>query len=136
MRSVLTGDQLQTVPPNLPQGLIPPASLAWAMLGVLRAPEGATLEQTTRNGDTLTIAYARGDERWRFKLVGGRVRHAEWNGPGASRRTIESKGHANFGMPAEAVYRDWAAFRELKTTLERINETSAFPPDTWTLDGP
>jgi hypothetical protein len=39
-------------------------------------------------------------------------------------------------MPAESVYRDWAAFRELNTTLEQVNESSAFPPDTWTLDGP
>lgn len=136
MRSVVIGDQLATVPPNMPQGLIPPVSLTWAMLGVLREPAGATLELTHQSGDTLHLGYARGDERWRYRLVGGRVRYAEWNGPNASRRTIELRGESKFGMPSEAVYRDWAAFRELKTTLDQINESSSFAPDTWSLDGP
>ena len=136
MRSVVIGDQLQTLPPNMPQGLLPPVALTWAALGVLYKPEGAVLELTRQNGDTLTIGYAAGEERWRFKLVDWRVRYAEWNGPGQSRRTIEAKGTANFGLPAESIYRDWAAFRELNTTLEQVNESSAFPPATWSLDGP
>jgi hypothetical protein len=136
MRSVVTGDHLQTLPPNMPSGLLPPVALTWAALGVLYKPAGAVLELTRQNGDTLTIGYAAGEERWRFKLVAWRVRYAEWNGPGQSRRTIEAKGISKFGLPAESVYRDWAAFRELNTTLEQVNETSPFPPDTWSLDGP
>ncbi|MGQ0561654.1 MAG: hypothetical protein ACT443_07255 [Gemmatimonadota bacterium] len=135
MRSVVIGDQLETLPPNLPEGLLPPVSLSWATIGVLRPPAGAALELTRVNGDTLTIGYARGEEHWRFRLVNGRVRYAEWNGPGASRRTVEARGNAAFGLPAEVVYRDWAAFRELKTTLEEVNEASSFPPDTWVITG-
>ena len=136
MRTVLIGDQLEMRPPNMPQGLLPPVALSWATVGVLRPPAGATLELTRMNGDTLTIGYVQGAERWRFKLVNWRVRYAEWNGPGASRRTIESRGNAEFGLATEAIYRDWAAFRELKTTLVKVNESSPFPPDTWLIDGP
>ena len=136
MRTIVIGDDLEMRPPNMPQGLLPPVSLTWATVGVLRPPPGAVLELTRMNGDTLTIGYAQGSERWRFKLVNWRVRYAEWNGAGASRRTVESRGNAAFGLANEAIYRDWAAFRELKTTLETVNESSPFAPDTWLIDGP
>ncbi|MGQ0814729.1 MAG: hypothetical protein ACT4O1_09730 [Gemmatimonadota bacterium] len=136
MRSVVIGDSMAMRPPGLPPGLLPPVSLSWATLGVLRQPPGSVLELTRLNGDTLTVGYVRAQERWRFRLVNWRVRHAEWNGPGASRRTVEARGQGDFGLAAEATYRDWAAFRELKTTLEQVNESSAFPFDTWILDSP
>lgn len=135
MRSVLLGDSL-LVPPGFPVSIVPPTALSWATIGVLRQPPGSTLERTSSTNDTLAIGYVRGQERWLFKLVNWRVRYAEWTGPGSGRQTVELRGNAAHGLPTEAIYRDWAAFRELKTTLEQVNESSAFPPETWTLDGP
>lgn len=135
LRSVVIGDQMQ-IPAGVPQNLLPPVSLMWGTVGVLRQPPGSVLELTRSNGDTLTVGYGRGEEHWRYKLVAGRVRLAEWNGPGAGRRTLDLKGSADFGLASEVVYRDWAAFRELKLTLEQVNESSPFPPDTWIIDGP
>jgi hypothetical protein len=132
VRSVVIGDEME-IPAGLPQGVLPPVSLMWSTIGVLRAPVGAGLELTRQSGDTLVIGYGQDEEHWRYKLVGGRVRHAEWNGPRASRRTVEMRGTADFRLPREVVYRDWAAFRELKLTLEEVHESTPFPPETWDI---
>jgi hypothetical protein len=132
MRSVVIGDSL-IVPPGVPDGLMPPVSLGWATIGVLRPEPGALLESTTASGDTLTLGYVRGQEHWHYRLIKGRMRYAEWTGPGSSKRSIELRGTSSHGLPAEAVYRDWAAFRELTTTVEEINESAPFSPDTWDI---
>lgn len=134
LRSVVIGDQI-SIPPGLPQDLLPPVALGWATMGILRAPAGSTLELTRTNGDTLTIGYGRAQEHWRFRFIGGRMRYAEWQGPAASKRTVELKGETKFGLPAQANYRDWAAFRELTITVEEVNESPAFPLDTWIVEG-
>jgi hypothetical protein len=133
LAAAAVGDSLR-LPPNLPEGMrsvVPPVALLWSALGVLRAPEGAQLDLTYQSGDTTVIGYARGSDRWRFRSVRGRLQYAEWNGPNAGRRTVELRGSAAHNLPAVAVYRDWAAFRELTLTLERANEAAAFPPETW-----
>lgn len=122
------------LPPNMAPGLrsiVPPIALLWTALGVLRAPEGSTLTATVRRGDTLVVGYAREDERWSFRSVAGRLQYAEWNGPGSGRRTVELRGTGAFNLPAVAVYRDWAAFRELTLTLDQANEAASFPADIW-----
>jgi hypothetical protein len=127
------GDELR-LPPSLPAGLrsvVPPIALLWTAMGVLRAPEGSTLQQTEQRGDTLVLRYARTDERWSFRTVRGKLQYAEWNGPDSGRRTVELRGAAAHNLPAVAVYRDWAAFRELTLTLEQVNEAASFPADTW-----
>lgn len=121
------------VPPGLPEGLVPPVSLGWAAMGVLRPEPGAVLELTASTGDTLTLGYVRGQEHWRYRIVAGRMRYAEWVGAGSSKRSIELRGTSSRGLPAEAVYRDWAAFRELTTTVEEVNESAPFSPDTWDI---
>ena len=132
MRSVVIGDSLY-VPPGVPEGLLPPASLGWATIGALRPEPGAQLENTTQSGDTLTLAYVRGQEHWHYRVVAGHVRYAEWIGPGSGKKTIELHGSSPHDLPAQVVYRDWAAFRELTTTVEQVNESAPFTPDTWDI---
>jgi hypothetical protein len=132
LRSVVIGDEVQ-LPAGVPEGLIPPVALGWAQMGVVRAPAGAQLELTRMSGDTLTIGYVLDKEHWRFRLVGGQLRYAEWEGPGAGRKSVELRGQSSHGLPKESVYKDWAAFRELTTTVEEINESASFPPDTWDI---
>jgi hypothetical protein len=133
LAAAAVGDSLR-LPPTLPEALrsvVPPIALLWSALGVLRAPEGAQLDLTHQSGDTTVVGYVRGAERWRFRSVRGRLQYAEWNGPNAGRRTVELRGTGAHNLPAVAVYRDWAAFRELTLTLERANEAAAFPPEIW-----
>lgn len=134
MRSVVIEDQIFS-PPGLPEGLIPPVALGWAAMGVLRAPVGATLERTEVKGDTIRIAYVRENEHWRYRIIRGRMQYAEWTGQGASKRSIELRGSMPHNLPKETIYRDWAAFRELITTVEEVNESASFPPDTWNIFG-
>jgi hypothetical protein len=133
LAAAAAGDSLRLPPALNPamRAVIPPVALLWSALGVLRAPEGAALDLTRQAGDTTVVGYSRGDERWRFRAVRGKLQYAEWNGPDAGRRTVELRGVGAQGLPAVAVYRDWAAFRELTLTLERANEVAAFPPETW-----
>lgn len=133
LSAAAVGDELR-LPPNLPPALaaiMPPTPLMWSALGVLRAPEGASLELTHQSGDTLIVGYGRGDEHWRFRSIRGRLQYVEWNGPNAGRRSVELRGEGSHRLPSVAVYRDWQAFRELTMTLEQANEAASFPPDTW-----
>jgi hypothetical protein len=133
LAAAAVGDELR-LPPALPEGMravVPPVALLWTALGVLRSPEGATLDLTRQSGDTTVVGYARDRERWRFRAVAGKLQYAEWNGPDGGRRTVELRGTAAHNLPSVAVYRDWQAFRELTLTLEQVNEAAAFPPETW-----
>lgn len=134
LAAAAVGDELR-LPENVNPALrsvVPPIALLWTALGVLRAPEGSRLELTEQRGDTLVVGYGRADEHWRFRAVQGRLQYAEWNGPNSGRRTVELRGSGAHRLPAVAVYRDWAAFRELTLTLEEVNEAAGFPPETWT----
>ena len=120
------------LPPGVTDAPLPPPALLWSALGIFRAPEGATLVGTRRDGSRTTLVYEAGAQRWRFELEDGRLRSAEWTGPGQGRRTVELGGAGSHGLPANATYRDWPAFTELKLTLEEANEVDGFPSDTWT----
>jgi hypothetical protein len=136
LSAAAVGDELR-LPAALPSGLraiVPPIALLWTALGVLRAPEGAALQYTQQRGDTLLVGYAREQERWSFRAVGGKLQYAEWNGPDSGRKTVELRGSGSHNLPAVAVYRDWPAFRELTLTLDRVNEVASFPADTWYPD--
>lgn len=120
------------LPPGVQNALLPPPALLWSALGIFRAPEGATLVATERDGDRHTLVYEAGSERWRFALRAGRLHSVEWTGPGQGRRTIELGDAGSHGVPAAATYRDWPAFTELRLTLKEANEVDGFPPETWT----
>ena len=133
LAAAAVGDSLR-LPPNLApavRSIVPPIALLWSALGVLRAPEGARLAATAQRGDTVIVGYTRAEERWSFRAVAGRLQYAEWNGPNSGRRTVELRGAGAFNLPAVAVYRDWAAFRELTLTLDQANEAPSFSADIW-----
>jgi hypothetical protein len=115
-------------------GVVPAPPLLWTALGTLHPPEGARLTSAARSGDRTQLAYARGSEKWHFDVVGARLRHAEME-TGANRYTVDLKGDGPLGLPKQAVYRDYADFRELTLTLDQAHEAQPFPPDTWTPGG-
>lgn len=111
---------------------LPPPALLWAVLGVFRPPPGARLTGTAREGETTRLDYARDDERWTFRLERGQLRWAEWVSRDG-RRTVALEGDAEHGLPGQAVYRDWPAFRELRLTVEEVNESDGFDDAIWTV---
>lgn len=118
------------LPPGTPEDVLPPPALLWAALGVLYPPTGASLVATSTDpaGET-RLEYARGDERWRFRLQDDMLRYAEWQNGADGRRTVELEGDTGSGLPGRALYRDWIAFRELELTLQNVEEVDAFPED-------
>ncbi len=114
---------------------MPAPTLLWTALGVLHPPADAQLTAARRSGAETRLEYARGNERWKFTVVGNAVRHAEMQPAGGGRYTVDLKGEGARGLPKQAVYRDYAAFRELTLTLDRADEAQPFPPDTWSPGG-
>lgn len=120
------------LPPGAAADLLPPPTLLWSALGVLKPPQGATLIRATRSGAQTQIEYSEPNGRWRFTLEADRLRRAEWEGgEGGGRRTVEIRGYGAHNVPADVVYRDWLAFRELTLTLNQVANAEPFPPDTW-----
>jgi hypothetical protein len=120
------------LPPGAPGVPLPPPPLLWSVLGVLRPPADARLTHASRDGDRTEVQYERDGERWTFRLEAGALRFAEANGP-AGRRTVELSGDGGHGLPQQAVYRDWPAFRELRLNLQEANEVDGFPQDIWNV---
>jgi len=119
------------LPASVSPSVVPPAPLLWSALGVLRPPVGTTLVGTARDGDRVRLEYRDAGGQWRFELVAGRLRRAEWIRSDGARQTVELKGEGAFRLPREAVYRDWAAYTELTLTLDEVEPVDAFPPETW-----
>lgn len=128
LEAAINGAELR-LPAGAPSDALPPAALLWAALGVLYPPDGATLVATSTDAGETRLEYARGDERWRFRLQDDMLRYAEWQDGASGRRTVEVEAGQGTGFPARTLYRDWLAFRELELTLETIEHVDAFPDD-------
>ena len=55
LSAILRGDRL-TLPSGVPARVVPPASLLWSALGVIRPPTGATLITATESGADASLA--------------------------------------------------------------------------------
>lgn len=122
------------LPPSVSMAAIPPVPLLWSALGIFLPPQGARLVVATRDGEKSRLEYEDNGARWRFELVGNRMRKAEWVRPDGARATVELKGNGPFGIPNEAVYRDWAAFTELTLKSDEVESVGPFPPEIWRPD--
>ncbi len=126
-------DQELRLPAGIGEVPLPPPSLFWSVLGVLRPPPDAQLVAAVANGGEPELEYTKDGEAWRFRFRDGRLRSAEWTGRSDGRRTVEIQGDASHGLPVQATYRDWPAFRELRLTVKRVLEVDAFPAEIWSL---
>jgi len=120
------------VPTGVARDLVPPPALLWSVLGVFTPPSGATLAASDEREGRIRLEYrgAAGD-RWRFEIVEGSLRTAEWIESDRSRHTVELSGDAPAGLPRVAVYRDWAGFNELTLRLDEVEHVEPFPPELW-----
>jgi hypothetical protein len=129
-RAALVGDDLR-IPAGVPDGIIPPSHLLWGVLGVFRPGNGAALlgaEDRGEEGIQMRYGYEGGKEI-RYLLRGRRVHEVELlqGGHAVQRVSLELEPEARY--PAEAVYRDLGAFRELRITRESVENVEPYPPD-------
>ncbi len=136
LSAAVVGEDLRIPPAAQAQAaVVPPPALLWTALGVLNPPADARLTTARRDGDQTELDYTRGPERWRFTLLAGRLSRVQFDRSGAGRLTVELKGTGPEGLPKQAVYRDYAAFRTLTLTLDRADEAEPFPPAIWSPGG-
>lgn len=123
------------LPPGAPEGILPPADLMWGVLGVFRPLYGVDLLGAERQeGDALRLRYRYADAReLHFHVVAGRVRTLELLQAGRAVERVELVLDEGSRFPAEATYRNLAAFRELKITRATVERVESFPPDIWDI---
>jgi hypothetical protein len=131
-RAALVGDELR-LPPGAPQGVIPPAEMLWATLGVFRPGMNIELLGAEQLPDGRTrLRYRRPDGvDLRYTVRGQRIEEIERLRGGTAVERVTLTAEAADRYPSQATYRDLAAFRELKLTRERVEQVEAFPPDIW-----
>jgi hypothetical protein len=129
--AALVDDELR-LPAGVGDPPLPPPALFWTVLGVFKAPQGATLVGTVASPDRV-LEYRLDRDVWTFRFEGDRPAKAEWTGQSEGRRTVEVSGDASHGLPTSVVYRDWPAFRELRLNVKRVLEVNGFPNEIWSL---
>ncbi|MGH7465525.1 MAG: hypothetical protein ACREK1_10145, partial [Longimicrobiales bacterium] len=92
------------------------------------------LTGTAVSDEAVSLEYTRDRTQWRFRFDTDRLRSAEWT-DGSGRRTVELSGAADAGLPEQAVFRDWAEFRELTLRVTDVEERATFESDVWILPG-
>lgn len=129
-QAALVDDDLR-IPEWVPEGLIPPAPLLWASLGVFRPGAAARYVGGRPEGEGVAASYELGlDARLRFELVNRVVRNAEIARSGRTVETLRLQGrHGRF--PQEATYRNLGAFRELTVAVDSVEAVDGFPEDIW-----
>ncbi len=132
VRAALVDGDLR-LPPGSPEGILPPADLMWVVLGVFRPQTGSDLLGADRldNGE-LQLRYRdpAGQELY-FQVADGDVHSAQLEQGGHVVQRVEVRTAGDNRIPAEATYRNLAAFRELKLTRESVERVESFPPGIW-----
>jgi hypothetical protein len=131
--AVVEGEHMRILPPGA-EALLPPPALLWSALGVFRVPADVPLTSTTPADAGFDLRYDGGDVRWTFRFEGEALRSTEWT-HGRARRTVVLTGMSQFGLPRQAVFRDWTEFRELTLRVTDVEQRTAFDRDVWTLPG-
>lgn len=121
------------LPPGSGAVPLPPPAMMWGVLGVVAPPPGATLVGTRVRGDETVLYYAMGAGRLRYRLEQGRLASVTWDGDG--RMDVELSGAGPAGLPANAMFRDWSGYTELRITVEEVDEVDPFPEEIWTPGG-
>lgn len=133
VQAALVEDELR-LPPGAPDGLIPPAPLLWASLGVFR-PGGVPrlVGGEALDERTVRLRYdVPGAREMSFRFEGGALASAEILRDGRAEESLSVE-RDGAGLPQSATYRNLAAFRELTVDVESIEYVESFPPEIWTL---
>jgi len=134
--AALVDDRLE-VPPGMAV-TVPPAPMLWGALGVFRPGPGLYAASATRPGggrSTLRYLSAEGGSL-NVSLSGGRIERMERSTEEGIREELRVRfGGADERFPRESTYRDLAAVRELRITMESVEHVESYPPEVWTPGG-
>jgi len=137
VRAALVNGEL-LMPPGAPRDILPPPDLMWGTLGVFRPEFGTELVGGDRlEGEALRLRYRyRDGTELHYGLEGGVLRTLELLERGAVVQRVEVDLEEGSRYPVSAIYRNLAAFRELKITRRELTQVESFPPDIWNPVGP
>ncbi|MGD8319319.1 MAG: hypothetical protein PVJ02_02655 [Gemmatimonadota bacterium] len=132
VRAALVDGDLR-LPPGAPKNILPPPDLMWGVLGVFRPQMGIELLGADRlEGGATQLRYRYADGReLDFRVTDGRMTALELLQGGHAVERVELGLDDGSRYPAEATYRNLAAFRELKLTRESVERVESYPPDIW-----
>lgn len=130
-QAILVEDSLW-LPSALPGGLLPPAELLWATLGVYRGWPGSSPLSggSLADGDEQLRVEASSGDQVVYRISDGRMARAAVIRGGAPVKEVLLE-HDEGELPSRAVYRDLAAYRQLTLTRERVEHVASFPEEIW-----
>ncbi|MEJ2540314.1 MAG: hypothetical protein P8188_10125 [Gemmatimonadota bacterium] len=130
--AILIGDEL-TLPVSLPSDILPPPELLWGTVGMIRLGSTTEVVQGGELEDGATLLQTRlpTQEGVLYRVRDGQVRMIEQTtGDGTVVKRLAAA-YDGAAIPAEAVYRDLTAFRELTLTRDRVEHVEGFAPHIW-----
>ena len=112
--------------------VVPSPPLLWASLGVFRPGDGVTLLGAEVRDEALRLRYALGDgdELW-YELRDGKLTGVELLHDGSALHRVSLDREVEWELPRGATYRNLASFRELKITVESVENVESYPADIW-----
>ena len=130
--AILIGDEL-ALPVSLPGDILPPPALLWGTVGLVRLGTGVSVldGQELADGGRLIRTRLASGEGVTYRVLDGRLREVAQLEGGSVVKRLAASYDDGVRIPAEAVYRDLAAFRELTLTRERVEYVDGFPSDIW-----
>jgi hypothetical protein len=132
----LVNDRLE-VPVGLATA-IPPAPMLWGALGIFRPGPGLYGASATRSASGHSELRFRVDEggELRVALSGGRIDRIDRTRESGAREELRVRfGASDERFPRESIYRDVGAVRELRITMESVEQVESYPPDVWNPGG-
>ena len=132
IKAALVNGQLR-LPPGAPRNILPPPDLMWGTLGVFRPKLSAEMLGGDRlEGDALRLRYRYADgTELHYTTENGVLKRLELVEDGHVVQRVEVELEEGSRYPVEAIYRNLAAFRELKITRESFERVEPYPPDIW-----
>lgn len=111
---------------------IPPAPLLWAALGIFRPSLGSGLSGGRMYPDgSVDVRYLSAGRELLFHLRNNRIDAIEVQRGGATVERLTLVRVEGERFPRRATYRDLQAVRELRITLESVENVESYPTDIW-----
>jgi hypothetical protein len=122
---------------RLPEGLpnlLPPPTLFWGALGVFRPDAGMGLAGGNwRSDGTAELRYLPGEAaEMTFRLNGNAIQEIVIARGGRTTEDLRLRRGEGERFPREATYRDLTRTRELRMTIESVEQVETYPGDVWT----
>ncbi len=127
----LVDDDLRA-PLGTPLQVVPSPPLLWASLGVFRPGDGVTLLGAEERDEALRLRYRLSDgDELTYQIRDGKLTGVELRRDGNALHEVSLEREVDWELPREATYRNLASFRELKVTVESVENVESHPFDIW-----